>query len=95
MLEFTVRITALSTRQLYSVFINWLAFDDSRVTVGYIFSEQLGALAQGSGERTISLKLGFKWPTAVKPESVVGNAFLLGVRFPAPNANMRIKTNVI
>lgn len=78
--------TALSARQLYSVFISWMAFDDPSVQVGYVFSDQLGPLANGQGERKVSLQVPFKWEGGlVKPSQVVGGHFLLGARFTRNN----------
>ena len=79
-------MAALTPRQVYSIFINYIAIDDPLVSIGFILSDQLGAVSQGSGDRKISAKINFKWDR--RPANVVGAAFLLGAKFTSPNFNV-------
>jgi hypothetical protein len=75
--DFVIRYSAVSPRQLYSVYTNWLAVIDPRIHVQWYETTELGPLKTGEGARETIHKVpiqGFQFDAAP-----IGIAFLTGV----------------
>ncbi|KAM3147748.1 hypothetical protein pb186bvf_000076 [Paramecium bursaria] len=83
--DFNLRISAVSEKQLYSVYVNWIALFDPRISIVNFETTDLAAIATGSGNRQTSFAVPLNFPEV---KSVA--CFLTGVRHVKTNAIIKV-----
>ncbi|KAM3147747.1 hypothetical protein pb186bvf_000075 [Paramecium bursaria] len=83
--DFNLRISAVAERQLYSVYVDWIALFDPRIAITNFETTDIAALKSGTGNRQASFAIPLNFP-----DIKVAASFLTGVRHVKTNAIVNV-----